>query len=203
MVAIALLVTGSATAAISRQDAFRLGKKGKSAPQILRKAFPGVTMSRMQEAPIRVMLADDQENAVVTGQSNLALTDGGNGAFTAVTLLAEHRYEIRRSGASFTVVDLDAPSTKYKLKGPVLVDSLQAPTGVRLAEPSTIDRRYRGVLRVQKGRAGLMTIVNALDVEEYLLELQERGFESEEPVMGGEYATTPVGDDRFEEGGEE
>lgn len=169
MAAIALSVAGSATAAISRQEAFRLGKKGKTAPQILRKAFPGVTMARMQEAPIRVMLADDQPNAVVTGQSGLALTDGGNGRFAPVTLLAEHRYQVRRSGTSFTVVDLDAPSTKYTLKGPVLVDSLKAPTGVRLAEPSTIDRRYRGVLRIQKGRVGLMTIVNVLDVEEYLL----------------------------------
>lgn len=169
MAAIALSVAGSATAAISRHEAFRLGKKGKTAPQILRKAFPGVSMARMQEAPIRVMLADDQKNAVVTGQTNLALTDGGNGAFPTTTLRAEHRYEVKRSGRSFTVVDLDAPSTKYTLKGPVLVDSLGAPTGVRLAQPSTIDRRYRGVLRVQKGRMGLMTIVNVLDVEEYLL----------------------------------
>jgi cell wall-associated NlpC family hydrolase len=169
MAAVALSVAGSATAAISRQEALRLGKKGKTAPQILRKAFPGVTMARMQEAPIRVMLADDQANAVVTGQTNLALTDGGNGKFTTITLLAEHRYQVKRSATSFTVVDLDAPSTKYTLKGPVLVDSLGAATGVRLAEPSTIDRRYRGVLRVQKGRAGLMTIVNVLDVEQYLL----------------------------------
>lgn len=169
MAAVALSTATSATAAISRQEAYRLGKKGTTAPRILRRAFPGVTMARMKEAPIRVMLADDQENAVVTGQSALVLTDGGNAAFAAVTLLAEHRYEVKRSGASFTVVDLDAPGTKFTVKGPVLVDSLEAPTGVRLAEPSTIDRRYRGVLRVQKGRAGLMTIVNVLDVEEYLL----------------------------------
>ena len=57
--AITLSLVTSATAAISRQDAYRLGKRGKTAPQILRKAFPGVTMARMQEAPIRVMLADD------------------------------------------------------------------------------------------------------------------------------------------------
>ena len=169
MATVVLSVATSATAAISRQEAYRLGKKGKTAPQILRRAFPGVTMSRMNEAPIRVMLADDQEDAVVTGQSKLALTDGGNAAFAAVMLPAEHRFEIKRSGASFIVLDLDAPGTRFTLKGPVLVDSLEAPTGVRLAEPSTIDRRYRGVLRVQDGRAGLMTIVNVLDVEEYLL----------------------------------
>ena len=169
MAAVALSVANSATAAISRQEAYRLGKKGRNAPQILRRAFPGVTMTRSKEAPIRVMLADDQPTAVVTGQSTLALTDGGNAAFVAVMLPGEHRFEVKRSGASFTVVDLDAPGTRFTLKGPVLVDSLEAPTGIRLAEPSTIDRRYRGVLRLQKGRAGLMTIVNVLDVEEYLL----------------------------------
>lgn len=167
--AITLSLVTSATAAISRQDAYRLGKRGKTAPQILRRAFPGVAVARMKEAPIRVMLADDPATAVVTGQSALALTDGGNPAFAAVTLLAEHRYQIKRSGTSFVVIDLDAPTTKFTLQGPALVDSLGALTGVRLAEPRTIDRRYRGVLRVQSGRAGLLTIINVLEVEEYLL----------------------------------
>lgn len=164
-----LSVVAPATAAISRQEAYRLGKQGKSAPQILRKAFPGVSMARMKEAPIRVLLADDLDSTVIAGQTALALTDAGNPAFAAVTLLAEHRYEIRRSGASFVVVDLEAPATKFTLKGPVVIDSLAAPTGIRLAKPSTIDRRYRGVMRVQKARGTKVMVVNVLDVEEYLL----------------------------------
>jgi cell wall-associated NlpC family hydrolase len=166
---LSLSVVGSATAAISRQQAYRLGKAGKTAPQILARAFPGVHMSRMKEAPIRVLLGDDLGSAVVTGQTDLKLRDSGNASFVAVTLLAEHRYEIKRTATGMVVTDLDAPATKFTLKGAALVDSLGAPTGVHLAKPSSIDRRFRGVLRIQKGRAGRVQVINILDVEDYLL----------------------------------
>jgi len=166
---LSLSVVGSATAAISRQQAYRLGKAGKTAPQILGRAFPGVHMARMKEAPIRVLLGDDLGSAVVTGQTDLKLRDSGNAAFVAVTLLAGHRYEVKRTATGMLVTDLDAPATKFTLKGAALVDSLGARSGVRLAKPSSIDRRFRGVLRIQKGRAGRVQVINVLDVEDYLL----------------------------------
>lgn len=167
--AVSAIWAGPAAAAISRQAAFKLGKSGKSAPQILKKAFPGVAMSRMEQAPIRVLLADDLDSAVVQGQTPLVLTDGGDGAFAAVTLTAQHRYEIKQSGASLVVIDLEAPATKFTLRGPVLIDSQGAPSGVWLAKPERIDRRFRGVMRIQKGRQNLVSVVNVLDVEDYLL----------------------------------
>lgn len=169
VIALSVSVVGSATAAISRQHAFALGKQGKTSAQILKKAFPGVAMSRMEQAPIRVLLAEDLDSAVVQGQTALTLSDGGNPAFASVPLAAQHRYEIKQSGSGMVVIDLEAPATKFTLRGPVLIDSLGAPTGVWLAKPAKIDRRFRGVMRVQKGRNNLVAVVNILDVEEYLL----------------------------------
>ncbi len=166
---LSLSVVGSATAAISRQEAYRLGKAGRTAPQILRRAFPGVSMARMKEAPIRVLLGDDLNSAVVTGQSDLQLRDSGNAAFAPASLLAGHHYEVKRTATGMLVTDLEAPATKYALRGAALVDSLGAATGIRLAKPISIDRRFRGVLRIQKGRAGRVQVINILDVEDYLL----------------------------------
>ena len=146
-----------------------MGKQGKTTAQILKKAFPGVQVSRMQQAPIRVALADDLDSAVVAGQTPLTLTDSGDGTFAPVVLPAEHRFEIKRVGTKMVVTDLEAPTTKYTLKGAAIFDALGAATGIRLAKPAKIDRRYRGALRVQRGREDLVTVVNILDVEDYLL----------------------------------
>ncbi len=161
---------GPASAAISRQEAYRLAKKGKSAPQILKRAFPGVAFMRTPEAPIRVLLADEAPEAVVTGQSELALTDGApDTTFAGATLLAGHRYRIVRSGTDYIVSDVEATATTYRLKGPVIVDSLGAETGTRLAEPTIIDRRYRGQLVFYDGREKTLSVNNVIDVELYLL----------------------------------
>ncbi len=161
---------GPASAAISRQEAYRLAKKGKSTPQILMRAFPGVAFTRTPEAPIRVLLADEAPEAVVAGQSDLTLSDGApDTTFAGATLLAGHRYRVIRSGTDYIVSDVEATATTYRLKGPVVVDSLGSETGIRLAEPSIIDRRYRGQLVFFDGREKTLSVNNVIDVELYLL----------------------------------
>ncbi len=158
----------SASAAITRRDAYRMGLKGRSTSQILRTAFPGVKMDRQPEAPIRVLLADDVPTAVVMGQTPILLRNGADAGFAPVTLAAGHRFSVVRSGSTYTVKDVETGDA-WKLTGPPEFDSQGAQTGIRLAEPQTIDRRYRGVLRMQPARSSNIQVINTLDVEQYLL----------------------------------
>jgi cell wall-associated NlpC family hydrolase len=162
-------VASPAAAALSRQEAYRMALKGKSTPQILKRAFPGVSFSRTPEAPIRVLLVDEAPQIVVSGQSDLALTDAAaDTTFAAATLLAGHRYQVTRTGTDYIVADLEA-ATKFRLKGPVVIDSQGAETGIRLAEPAVINRRYRGQLVLYDGRQSTISVNNVVDVESYLL----------------------------------
>ncbi len=164
--ALALALPAGAMA-ITRQDAYRMGQKGQSTTAILKKAFPGVRMARTQEAPIRVLLADDVMSAGVTARTALVLRDGGNAGFAPVTLTAGHRYEVTRAGNRLRVRSVDGGPT-YTLRGPVEFDSNNANTGILLAEPASVNRRYRGVIRVLPGRQNRVRIINVLDVQYYL-----------------------------------
>lgn len=156
----------SASAAITRKDAYRMGVKGRSASQILRTAFPGVKLDRQSEAPIRVLLADDVPQPVVEGQA-ITLTNGADPNFAPIALPSGHRFGITRSGAKFTVKDLEADG-QWVLSGPAVLTSTGS-AGIRLAEPATKNTRFRGALRMQAGRNNSVQVVNVLDVEEYLL----------------------------------
>lgn len=73
-----------------------------------------------------------------------------------------------RAGATYTIKDVEAGTT-WKMNAPPVLDSQGVGTGIRLAEPRSIDRRYRGVMRIQAGRLNnLLQVVNILDVEPYL-----------------------------------
>lgn len=146
-----------------------MGLKNQPTTKILRTAFPGVSMARTQEAPIRVLLADDEPAAGVTAQTPLVLTEDGNAAFAPVTLTAQHRYEITYRAGTFTVRDVDGTAV-YTMTGPPTFDAQNANTGILLAEPASINRRYRGVIRVQHDprRGDTVQVVNVLDVEYYL-----------------------------------
>ena len=43
---------------MTKLDVLKAAKKGKTAPQILRRAFPGTHLVKSLEAPIRVLLVD-------------------------------------------------------------------------------------------------------------------------------------------------
>ncbi len=158
----------SANAALTRQNAYKMGAKKQSTTVILRKAFPGVRMMRMKEAPIRVLLADDVPSAGVEAKTPLALTDAGRPDRAPITLPADHRYEVTRAGGGFVVRDVDT-GKRWTTVGAPILDSLNVDTGIRVSEPATINRRYRGAIRVQAARGNRVQIVNVLDVELYLL----------------------------------
>ncbi len=167
VVSAAVLSVPTGAMAITRQDAYKMGQKGKSATAILKKAFPGVRMARTQEAPIRVLLADDELAAGVVAQTSMTLRDLGNSAFRPVTLVPQHRYEVTRTTIGLRIRDVDG-GPSHTVKGPVEFDSNNANTGILVAEPASINRRYRGIIRVAAGRQDRVRIINVLDVQYYL-----------------------------------
>lgn len=144
-----------------------MGQKKATTTKILTKAFPGVRLQRTKEAPIRVLLADDLPSAGVTARTALTLRDGGNANFTPVELPAGHRFEVSRVKSQYRVRDIDG-GRNYMLKGAAEFDSNNANTGILVAEPASLNRRYRGVIRIAPGRQNRVRIINVLDVQHYL-----------------------------------
>ena len=151
---------------LTKLDVLRAAKTGKTAPQILRQAFPGTRLVKNTEAPIRVLLVDEAKRLVIAGQSDLTLVDGA-GPGPARILPAGHRWEVKRVGANYQVADLEDTAVKYLVRGPLLIDSGTSETGIRLADP--LDRRYRGALGFFPGRDGTISVFNQVDVENYIL----------------------------------
>lgn len=151
---------------LTKLDVLKAAKNGKSAPQILRKAFPGTRLVRSQEAPIRVLLVDEAPRFVIAGQSDLTLLDAATPGMAQV-LPTGHRWEVKRVGTKYVVTDIEAPAIRYVLKGPITIDAGAAETGIRVAEP--LDRRYRGALGFFPGRQGTISVFNQVDVEHYIL----------------------------------
>lgn len=169
-VAVVAVTVPSASAAISRQQAYQLGRQGKTTSYILRKAFPNVRLSRQIEAPIRVLLADDVRQVVVMSQVAMLLKNGANPSAPTYELVKGHRYEVTRAGTLYKIKDLeDSTAAAINLGGPPVFDSRRSGKGIRLAEPRAINRRYRGMLRVQAGRGvAYVQVVNVVDAEAYL-----------------------------------
>jgi cell wall-associated NlpC family hydrolase len=151
---------------MTKLDVLRAAKKGKTAPQILRQAFPGTSLVRSQEAPIRVLLVEEAPRFIIAGQSDLLLFETANPAATR-TLPAGHRWEIKRVGSKYQVADVEDTAVKYLLTGPIMIDSGVSETGIRLADP--LDHRYRGALGFYDGRLSTVSVFNQVDVENYLL----------------------------------
>lgn len=151
---------------MTKLDVLNAAKKGKTAPQILRQAFPGTSLVRSQEAPIRVLLVEEAPRFIIAGQSDLLLFETSNPAVTR-TLPAGHRWEIKRVGSKYQVADVEDTAVKYLMTGPIMIDSGTSETGIRLADP--LDHRYRGALGFYNGRIGTVNVFNQVDVENYLL----------------------------------
>ena len=151
---------------MTKLDVLRAAQKGKTAPQILRQAFPGTTLVRSQEAPIRVLLVDEAPRFIIAGQSDLLLFETANPTVTR-TLPAGHRWDVKRVGTKFQVADVEDTAVKYLLTGPIMIDAGTSPTGIRLADP--LDHRYRGALGFYAGRQDTVSVYNQIDVENYLL----------------------------------
>ncbi len=164
------VLAGAGPAAAARQltklDVLRAAKQGKSAPQILRMAFPQTRLVRSTEAPIRVLLLDEAPAVIISGQTDLQLTDE-SAPGTPRTLPGGHRFEVKRAGGRYVVRDLDDAAVTHSLVGPIVVDSLGSAAGIRIAEP--LNRRYRGAMRFYPGRMGTISMANHVDVEAYLL----------------------------------
>ncbi len=151
---------------LTKLDVLRAAKQGRTAPQILRQAFPGTRLVKNVEAPIRVLLVDEAPRFIIAGQSDLTLIDGATPGATQV-LPAGHRWEVKRVAKKYQVSDLETTAVRYLVSGPVTIDAGASETGIRIAEP--LNRRYRGALRFTAGRDGTISVFNQVDVENYIL----------------------------------
>ena len=151
---------------LTKLDVLRAAKQGKTAPQILRQAFPGTRLVKNTEAPIRVLLVDEAPRFIIAGQSDLTLVDAANLGAPQVLPIG-HRWEVKRVGKTYRVADLENPAVTYAMTGPITIDSGTSETGIRVADP--LNRRYRGALGFFAGRDGTISVYNQVDVENYIL----------------------------------
>lgn len=162
---LAAAVTGAAPAvATTRDQVLRSALGGRTAPQIIAAAAPGVRLRQLPPRGVRVLVGQGMGEVVLSGQTRLTLT-AGRGAARA--LPAGHRHLIRRAGAGFAVRDIDLPgSPEATVTGPLLVNAGAAATGIRIAEPVAL--RYRGAIRILAADGGTMSLVNVVPVEGYV-----------------------------------
>ncbi|MGA0068118.1 MAG: NlpC/P60 family protein [Miltoncostaeaceae bacterium] len=167
---LALVVAGSlATAApMTRNDALAQAKRGKTAQQIVREAFPGSQLTQLPQQTVRILVADQARQVVMQGKTVLRLVDEGRRGAKGRRVAVGHRILIKRFGKTgFAVTDLDVPGAKsLKFIGPVRLDSGSAETGIRMSDP--LELRYRGSLRVVTSSARTMAVINQTSTENYI-----------------------------------
>ena len=162
-----LALGATATGApLTRDQLIKAARGGQSIQAIMAQSFPQSRIQRQSGARVRVLLSV-MPRMVITGKTALAVTDEGQWKHPVQRPLeANHRYEITRSGSGFSVRDLDGTGAPRTFKGPIRVDSADAATGIRIADP--FDRRYRGSLRMVALDKDSFQLVNELGLEDYL-----------------------------------
>lgn len=167
---LALAMAGSvATAApMTRNDALAQAKRGKTAQQIVREAFPGSQLKQLPQQTVRILVADQARQVVMQGKTVLRLVDEGRRGATGRQVAVGHRILVKRFGKTgFAVTDLDVPGSKsLKFIGPVRLDSGTAETGIRMSDP--LELRYRGSLRVVPSSGRTMAVINQTSTENYI-----------------------------------
>lgn len=165
--ALVLAASVAQAAPLTRNDAFSLAVKGKTAQQIVAQAFPGSQMKQLPQRTMRILVADQARQVVMQGKTPLRMVDEGRRG-SAVQVPANHRVLIKRFGkAGFAVTDLDVPGSRSrKMTGPVRLDSGTAQTGIRMLDP--LELRYRGSLRVITSSGRTMAVVNQTSTENYV-----------------------------------
>ena len=167
LASLVLVPVASATPPLTRSQVFDAARSGQSADVILKRSFPTSRVVRQKGARVRVLIADNVPRMVLTGRTALGVTDEGQWKSPVQRpLIPDHRYEISRRGKGFALRDLDVAGPLRPFKGPLRVDTSDAATGLRVADP--LDRRFRGSLRMVASGASAMQIVNEVALEGYL-----------------------------------
>lgn len=150
--------------AATRDQVLRSALAGRTAPQIIAAAAPGVRLAQLPPRRIRVLVGQGMAEVVLSGQTRLRMQTARG---PVRTLPAGHRHLIRRAGAGFAVRDIDVPgSPETAVAGPLVVDAGASEAGIRIAEPVAL--RYRGAVRIIPADGGTMSLVNIVPVEGYV-----------------------------------
>lgn len=147
--------------------------QGRTARQVLDFYYPGSSLDAVPRGPIRVKIAEEDNDLVARASADLRVTDRATGVVINWSGLGSRARVVRaadgflrvqyQSGGSW--VDVQNPQWPgNRVTGPVV---LSGPPTTWLSLPGGLEREYRGTMAAHR-TATAMDVVNTLGSEEYL-----------------------------------
>ncbi len=145
---------------LSQYGAYGYALHGWSYGNIIRHYYTGVTLGKVANVPIRVLLRDDAASAVVTDATKFKASWGS----TTITLGAGVTATVTWTGSAYR---LKAGTKTWTAGGPITFKPGSSRLRLLTANDNGYVGHYRGTLRVVRTTSGL-AIVNKLPLESYL-----------------------------------
>ena len=135
--------------------------------RILGHYYSGATLGQAPSQDVRVLLQDGRQQVVASSDSGLVVSDEGGAAQRQLPALA--RVTVTRDATGFALLDEAGATIVSGWTGPVSVAAASGPvTLVGSAIGGTVNRSYRGRLRVYVNAAGALATANIVGLEGYL-----------------------------------
>ena len=135
--------------------------------RILAHYYSGTTLGQAPSQDVRVLLQDGRQQVVVSSDTGLVVSDEGSAAQRQ--LPGPVRVTVTRDSTGFTLLDEAGAPLLSGWVGPVALAAVSGPvTLVGSAIGGTVNRSYRGRLRVFVNQAGALATVNVVGLEGYL-----------------------------------
>ena len=145
---------------LSQYGAYGYAVHGWSYANIIKHYYTGVTLGKVGNVPIRVLLRSDAASAVVTDAAKFKASWGS----TSVTLGAGVTATVTWTGSSYR---LTAGSKTWTPGAPITFAPGSSRLKLLTANDNGVVGHYRGTLRIVRSTSGL-AIVNTLRLEAYL-----------------------------------
>lgn len=135
--------------------------------RILARYYTGTALGQAPPQDVRVLLQDGRQQVVASSDAGLVISDEG-GAGQRL-LAGPARVTVTRDETGFMLLDETGKTIDSGWTGPVAVAAATGPvTLVGSAIGGTINRSYRGRLRVFVNQAGALATANVVGLEGYL-----------------------------------
>ena len=135
--------------------------------RILAHYYSGTTIEQAAPQDVRVLLQDDRRQVVASADSGLIVSDEGGSAQRQ--LPAPARVTLSQTTSGLALLDAGGKTLETGWTGPVSIAAVSGPvTLVGSTIGGTVNRSYRGRLRVFVNQAGALATVNVVGLEGYL-----------------------------------
>ena len=135
--------------------------------RILAHYYSGTTLGQTSSQDVRVLLQDGRQQVVSSSAAGLVVSDEGGAGQRE--LPGPARVTVTRDATGFTLLDEAGATIVSGWTGPVSVAAASGPvTLVGSAIGGTVNRSYRGRLRVYVNQAGALATANVVGLEGYL-----------------------------------